>query len=463
MSPAPRPLRVVAISQDKSLLHEISGVLDAVGYDVQTASDLAPEALWRRYSSADFLIIDSRGIEEPTAETLFLDSDNPIYRIFLYDPAKPIDFAAWYGVGIHDALHTPLSRGELLARLRTGARYLEFERRLQHTSMRSAVAGTYSRRGFLRKLAKLTESATHDSSQHAVLATSIDWYHGITRKCGKSAARSVVNAVARAIHRAAGEGAISAYLGEGRFATLLFGQSPATAKSVAESLAKDFGSRESLLDANPRPTLTSAVVPWSAGNKAESFLGQVLETLRLAETSGGDCVVTHGEFSTEFSAWQDEMSTGNPFSNVVAQDIMEPFPALIEHGAEQGELAAALERSGIAVRPHVDREGRIIGIVNETATDSRAGQSANSASDVLAKPETIAHNASFPEIYEAFSSRGCSTLVVTTDNHPLGYLTCDGFLSMIDPITTETFAHTDKSADELTYLAVPSALRTAEA
>ena len=32
----------------------------------------------------------------------------PNYQIFLYDPAKPVDFSAWYAAGAHDALRTPM-------------------------------------------------------------------------------------------------------------------------------------------------------------------------------------------------------------------------------------------------------------------------------------------------------------------------------------------------------------------
>ena len=81
-----------------------------------------PEALWRRYAITDFVILDGRSIAEPPADAFAVDADNPIYRLFLYDPAKRTDFSAWYAAGAHDALRTPLSRGEALARLRTGAR-----------------------------------------------------------------------------------------------------------------------------------------------------------------------------------------------------------------------------------------------------------------------------------------------------------------------------------------------------
>jgi len=95
MTNAPRPLQVVVISQQVSLLHDVSWILDAVGYKVETSNDLGPDALWRRYSVADLVIVDGRSMGEPMAATFALDSDKSDYRIFLYDPAKPTDFSAW--------------------------------------------------------------------------------------------------------------------------------------------------------------------------------------------------------------------------------------------------------------------------------------------------------------------------------------------------------------------------------
>ena len=68
--------------------------------------------------------------------------------------------------------------------------------------------------------------------------TAIDWYSGIRRKSGETASRNLVNTTARAIRRAVGENVVSAYFGDGRFATLFVGQSPAAIKSIAESLGQ---------------------------------------------------------------------------------------------------------------------------------------------------------------------------------------------------------------------------------
>jgi GGDEF domain-containing protein len=458
MSPDLRPLHVLVVSTDVSLLHEVAWVLEAVGHSVHTTSDLDQNALWRRYSLPDFVIVDSRDAAEPTANIFAHDSDNPHYRIFLYDLAKGTDLSAWYAAGAHDALRIPVSRGELLARTRTGARFLEFERRLRHRSSYGDVTGVYSRRGLLRKLQKMATSDDPGMGQHTLIATSIEWYDGIRRKSGETASEKLVSRAARAIRRATGENAICAYLGDGRFATLLLGQPTSAAKSAAESLAKDFGSRESLHESAPRPTLTCAVMPWGAGSKADRLLNDALELLKLAEHSGGDCVVLHGDFSRERTAWQEEITTGNPFANVVAQDIMEPFPALLEHNSQQPELADALQRANVPVRPYVDRDGRLVGIATdvESAAELDNGHESSAVGETLATPQTIPHDATFSEIYETFTSRVCAALVVVAGDQPLGYITCDGFLSMIDPIHADLFAQTDKHADELRYLLVPS-------
>jgi GGDEF domain-containing protein len=457
MSSATSPLEVVVVSNDVSLLHEISWVLEAVGYDVQTACDSTPDALWRRYALPDFLIVDGRSLPEPTADPFAHETEKQFYRIVLYDPDKPFDFAAWYAAGAHDVLRTPVSRGELLARVRTGARFLEFDRRLHERSARCPLTGMYTRRGLVRKLQNLSASDESGSTTYTLLVTSIAWYTGIRRKHGESVGRSLAAAAARTVRRAVGDNAVAAYLGNGRFAVLL-SQALASAKTVAESLTRDFANRESHHASIPRPTLISAVVPWSGASGAAQFLDDALETLELAEHSGGERVLVPSEFDRELAAWREEMSTGNPFANVVAQDIMESFPAILEHGLDERDLIRSLHAAGVPVLPYVNRDGRLVGVASDqnAASDAHFDTTKRLPGNLLAMPETIPHDATFPEIYEAFSSRGCATLVVMAQERPLGYITCDGFLSMIDPLHTQSFANSNKSPDELAYLIVPS-------
>ena len=128
---------------------------------------------------------------------------------------------------------------------------------------------------------------------------------------------------------------------------------------------------------------------------------------------------------------------------MIAQDVMEPFPYLLEQNATNQAMLAALRRSGAPVWPFVDREGRLVGVATpESATDGCGafGQHPGGHHG-LTKPITIAHNAAFPEIYELFSTEGCMEMVVVADQRPIGYITFSGFISLIEPINTATFSH----------------------
>jgi predicted transcriptional regulator len=194
-------------------------------------------------------------------------------------------------------------------------------------------------------------------------------------------------------------------------------------------------------------------------------LNDALETLALAEHSGGGRVLQHGDFSKELAAWNEEISTGNPFASVVAQDIMEPFPALLSRDTEQPELVDTLRRANIPVRPCVDREGRLAGYLTDSqnTADNFIGDSSDEFYSSPETLETISHDATFPEIYEALSTHDCGALVVTAGNRPLGYVTREGFLSMIDPIHAESFANKGDTTDMLSYLVVPSAVGGSDA
>src|SRR5262245_9797582 len=120
MSHPSRSLRIVIVSPDTGVLHDLSWMLSAVGYTVVTSKDVGEQAVWRQFSETDFIVLDGRSISQPTSATFAHHSDNPLYRLFLYDPSAGADLAAWFAAGANDALRIPVSRGELLARTRVG-------------------------------------------------------------------------------------------------------------------------------------------------------------------------------------------------------------------------------------------------------------------------------------------------------------------------------------------------------
>jgi GGDEF domain-containing protein len=462
MSHPARSLRILIVSPDTGVLHDVSWMLSAVGYTVFTSKDIGESAAWRQFSEADFVVFDGRSISDPTPATLAHHSDNPIYRIFLYDPSAAKDLAAWFAAGANDALRVPVSRGELLVRTRVGARMLEFENRMRSQSSRSRLPAVYSKRGLLRKLSKFTTDGKTDGKSvtlgHTLLTTSIDFFAGFCRQDGDSAARGILAMLAASIQQSVSGNAIAAYIDDGIFHIVLPGRKAPSARVVAEQIAQTFRAAQVDREPHTRLSLTTAIVPWQVGVSAEHLLEQGQETLAIARQSGGDCAIEQNTFAKELASWQNELTAGSPFANVVAQDIMEPFPLVLERDAANHAMLAALRRSGAPVWPFVDHEGRLVGVASpESAADAVAARGPNSnGSHSLSKPVTIAHNAAFPEIYEAFSTQGCLEMVVIADHRPIGYLTLSGFLSLIEPIDSATFSQDESALEDSRSLIVGS-------
>ena len=235
----------------------------------------------------------------------------------------------------------------------------------------------------------------------------------------------------------------------GRFTWCLAGQKVAAARDVAELIARGVSRRSrpsairraAFIDDRDRALARSAFSPSSSWNKRT-------KRLAIAHQSGGDCAIDQDAFAQELASWRNELAAGNPLANVTAQDIMEPFPAVLERESADPAMLAALRRGESPVWPFVDRDGQLVGVASpESPADATAIWPADAAAgQALVTPVTIAHDAAFPEIYEAFSSQGCMTMVVVGDGRPVGYLTCGGFLSLIEPIMSATYASDELGA-----------------
>ena len=314
----------------------------------------------------------------------------------------------------------------------------------------------------MQQLKRIESDAHSDALEHTLLTVTIDFLAGVRRKEGEATADGLLATLASSIQKCAGDNASSAYAADGVFQIILPGRNPAAARTIAEHLAQAFRDSQSDRDSGNRLSLSIAIVPWKNGARPELLLQQGQETVAIAKQSGGDITIEHNTFAAELSSWQNELNVGSPFANVVAQDIMEPFPAVLERDPLNHAMLAALRRNGAPIWPFVNREGRLVGVAAPSSIDAAVDgdqQSEEGLTDrdenlTLTNPVTIAHNATFPEIYEAFSTQGCLEMVVVADQRPVGFITFSGFVSLIEPIDSATFARHEADVDDSRSLLV---------
>lgn len=437
MADSQQAMRIVIISPDKALLREMAWVLSAVGHHVETSTDTSDSALWRQFAQPDVLLVDGRAQGAEPATSLQNEHGEACYQIVLFDGATDGDLANWFAAGAHDAIRVPLSRGELVARIRQAARWLTFERRLRAQTYTSFAPGWLTESALVAELSRRVAWGTEPLEGCVLLVAQIDWFEGYQRQAGQGAARRLAHSAARSLRRVVGEKVVGAYLEQGRFALVLPATSIATARKHAEQIAEDFGCRESHRDSLTRPTMTLSLTGWQAEFEQETdqWLQNGLEGLEVALHSGGDTVQDASDCRGELQAWQQEVTVGNPFASVVAMDIMQTFPATLTRDKPDFALADSASRAGFTWIPVVDGAGKSIGVVDLPLA---AGISLLPAPHPLG---SIPASATFGEIYEAFAEADSSHLLVEADGQPVGYLTCEAFTSLIEPVSPASYAH----------------------
>ena len=143
-------LRILAVDDDSSYLRYLQLVLARCGYDVEVAPDgqAALERL-RKGDPFDLLVIDLAmpgmdGIE--TVRHIQQDATRPLYTILLTARDAVETKLRALNSGLDDFVSKTSSESEIIAKIRSAARRLELERRLQALAMTDELTGIANRR-----------------------------------------------------------------------------------------------------------------------------------------------------------------------------------------------------------------------------------------------------------------------------------------------------------------------------
>lgn len=434
MSDAPNALPVTIVSPDTELLRELAWLLSTFGYDAVASSDLSEEAIWRRATRPGMLLLDARDQQVALAALAAPRGGAYVYQVCLHE--EDADPSLLLSAGAEDMLRVPVSRGELLARLRAGARRLELERRMAALATRDATTGLSTKRGLVRRLGKISPEQRL-RTPGVLVATAIDWVGHIRAQSGSRSVQRLVTALAKGFEKHLGKNDICAVVGDGELCAVLLGRSEGEARELAESVAAEFSCRDTLVrETRSRPTVSSAILAWDDEASAEEFVDQGLTALTHVKNYGGNTVVAAEAVENEVRAWRTEMVSGNPFVGVVAQDVMESFPAVEEMEHASGSLPAPAAL--------VDQDGRVVRL---------AGDDPYAASSEPAP--TVGHDLPLGDLFQKFAEGTAQYLVVEREGRPMGYITRDGLASLIDPVTEDSFRQDAEDAAALASLVVP--------
>ena len=452
------------VSADRRLLRHLSRFLGAFGYEVRQAaeSSLARAAL--RSEPPDFLIVDSQPDHRSVLELCrsISSGKGPVVTYVLLLVSQPTARALTEALeaGVDDFLAQPIVYGELLVRLRLGARVLEFERRLRQQATTDPLTGLASFAalcdGWPRRRA-----AGESAGPSTCVLIDLDLLSAVNHDHGHAAGDSIIQAAAEKLKDLCGEKELLGSLGGGRFCVLLTGVAEVQAAAWAESARGLLAETEVVLGGQKaRFTASLGIAAFLQGPRApEEAVARASQAVQAAKHSGRNCVVRFDQLDADARDWADFAAPGRLLERTTARDVMTPCTLFLMPEDTVGRAAAMLEQSRLRAVPVVHHNGALAGLVlDETVLSGRSGSQKNPrrVRDVMtADVPAYEEETPLAALRDFFTHDSRSAIVIVHQKRPTGLVTPDNLAALSTPLTSESFAPRESPANSTAYLRVP--------
>ncbi len=443
-----RPLSILLVLGDRAALRHGSRLLSVFGYEVhcQVSTERARMALLAE--QADIVITDTTGgLDDALNLVRSVVNDRSarfVYTLLLTGELAPGEAVLAFEAGVDDFLAAPLEHGELLARLRTAARVLEYERRLENRDRQNPTHGPLDRAGFLSRLT--TELTVNRQKHHptSCVAIKVDQSTALQRLSSRRVARTALEQITSTLRAATIVEHSLAQLSEHLFAIIVRG-------GAENSLTPASLLRAGIAEANIRVdeslaavTISCGVATANAAIGAAELLEQAEQCVRQARQSGGDCTIVAGELAGEDQQWSDLATAGKLFESTLARDIMVPCTVVLDRGDSISLAAQLLEQTQLRALPVIDDEGKLTGLLNANSIllHLAADDCAREPVSGIMSTEVVSFDeqTTLAALIDYFTQESPLVIVIVNKGRPTGLVTPSSLATLSEQISTETFA-----------------------
>jgi diguanylate cyclase (GGDEF)-like protein len=468
----PRPFTILIVSPDRLSLRRLSRFLEVFGYDVRQATDATSAVVAAEAARPDFLIVDaSSGQAVDFQLCRAVRRIWPLgytYSLLLSEQPEPGDVTAALEAGFDDFLAAPVVFGELLARLRAGARYIEFERRLGQQSGIDVLTGLSDQAALAGEVHRRAQTQKGPAGWLAIF--DLDYFQRAVDRLGRAGAQDLLRQVGDYVRGRLGSGFFAASVGEDRIGVLLAPSGAETAATWCDELLKGLADNSFSVQEQPqRLTASCGLTEIVPGEQLDALLARADKALQLAKASGRNCAVTSSEVDREAEAWTELAAEGKLFETTVARDVMHPWPLMLHSDETIDQGHAILMQTGLATAPVVDSEGKLLGIVTldqlaaaRLRTGSKPKTSGGSSSSVRLVRHVMSTDVSkfdettpLADLMEFFTSENATQAVIVRGKLPRGLVHCHALVALNQQLTVDQFATTEPRTGTSADLLVP--------
>ncbi|HBO43720.1 MAG TPA: hypothetical protein DD670_07265, partial [Planctomycetaceae bacterium] len=363
--------QVVLVDDDPAMLRILAVWLKKSGYQVQTFSDPREALASIEELPPDFLITDwemphMNGLEL-CHRVRELKLSHYIYTIFLTVKSTPTEMIEGLEIGADDFLSKPIQQGELLARVRAGARIIELERRLGQLARTDYLTGLMTQRVFYEAIAKEWARVQRNRAPLSCVMMDIDYFKKVNDVHGHPAGDAVLRAVAELFHRNTRASDVPCRYGGEEFCVLL----PETTEEQAAQWTERIRRQLAAIEVRTENALIQVTGSFGVASRAddtdrpETLVDQADQALLCAKQTGRDRVVRFQDIRAGAGA---RCAVGGPQALLVdltARQVMSPIAHFLNEKDTIGHATEFMLRYRVNSTCVVDAEGRLVGIVSE--------------------------------------------------------------------------------------------------
>jgi diguanylate cyclase (GGDEF)-like protein len=368
----PVDANVLLADDDPAILRILSTWLEKGGYRVRRAGngELALAAI--EADCPDFLVTDWEmpNINGPELcrRVRRLKLPHYVYILFLTSKSTTSEVIEGLEVGADDFLSKPVYRGELLARLQSGSRVLEMERRLTQLARTDSLTGLMPRRTFHEALEKEWQRAKRFHLPLSCVMLDLDFFKRVNDIHGHPAGDSILKAVAALLTDCTRGGDSVCRYGDDEFCVML----PETNEHDAALWAANVGRRLwaiAIVSRGKEIRITGSF--GTAGRhddlqNSTELVNRAEQAMACAKQWGHDRIVRYESLDEKSDVDLEESNQhGALFHGITARDVMSPLVSSLREDQTVGEAAEYFCHWQINSTPVVHADGTLAGIVSE--------------------------------------------------------------------------------------------------
>ncbi len=451
---------VLIVDDDKSIRLILAKWLTIAGYEVAEAENGEQALTLIQENCPNFLITDW---EMPVMDGMELCSrirelalPQYLYTIFVTGRCSSDDMTNALEAGADDFVTKPVDRGEILARLRSGSRVLEMERRLNLLANSDPLTGLYTKRIFNEQLQTEWARGTRHGRDLSCVILDIDFFKRINDTHGHPAGDEVLRGIAKLMTQNCRTSDILCRYGGEEFCIVLPETDEEDAAMWADRLRQAIGRASVSIEKQTLRVTASFGVAQMSDDLQEpvQLIERADQCLLVAKESGRDRVVRYAQSQQQaLLRGQSSPDQTMGFDGVLARDVMTSIVAGLKADCTVDRVADYFVNLRINSAPVVDDRGKMVGIVSEKDLMNEMLKPNTWSTPVreLMKPNVISYEDDTPVlmIYEFLCRVSIRSVIIVRDAAPVGFVSRGSLLRWFNNRTSAVRSPGRFASDEL--------------